>query len=263
MRPKLYGYKEYRFLIIAHRGASYYRPENTFSSFEEAVRMGADMIELDVLFTKDNVPVVIHDENLSRLAGTNENISNLTIAQLRRAEVGSWFDNKFKGEQIPTLTEMLNWAKGKISLNIEVKTEAVSDSPERGVEKEVINLIRQFKMESHVLLSSFDVRALIRFKTLAPEIPSGYLYSRGTSKGKTIPQIVNEFSADFYHTTSRSLTNRRHKQLQEVECPVMVYTVNSKREMKKLIQKGVFGIFSDKPDHLKEVADKEIPDRLR
>ena len=250
-------------MVIAHRGASYYRPENTFSSFEEALRMGADMIELDVLFTKDNVPVVIHDEKLTRLAGTNENISNLTIAQLGRAEVGSWFDNKYKGEKIPTLSEVLNWANGKITLNIEVKTDAVSDNPEGGVEKKVIDLIRQFKMESHVLLSSFDARALSRFKLLAPEIPSGYLYSRETSKGKTIPQVVDEFNVDLYHTTSRSLTKRRHTKLQEIECPVLVYTVNSRREMKKLIKKGILGIFSDRPDRLKEVADKEIPDRLR
>lgn len=262
MKPKLFGYKSYRFLVIAHRGASYYRPENTFSAFNEAVRMGADMIELDVLLTKDQVPVVIHDENLSRLTGSKELVSNLTLSQLQQTEVGSWFDKKYEGEKVPSLKEVLEWAKGRISLNVEVKTEAVADSGENGIEQQTIKLIRHFDMENHVLLSSFDGRAMKRFKMMAPEIARGYLFSKETARDKSISELIDEYGADFFHSTAWNLSKRRLNNLNQINCPALVYTVNSKRKMKNLISKGVFGIFSDRPDRLRDIADEEIPDRL-
>jgi len=121
------------FFNIAHRGASYYAPENTMASFKLASEMNADMIELDVTLTRDNIPVVFHDRKLSRTTDGKGNISRYLLRELRELDAGLWFSELYKGTRIPTLEEVLEWASGTIALNIEIKKEAVSGNHKIGV----------------------------------------------------------------------------------------------------------------------------------
>jgi glycerophosphoryl diester phosphodiesterase len=260
---QLYHASSFKFLVIAHRGASKYAPENTFSAFEKAFQMKADMIELDLLLSKDGIPVVIHDENLTRLAGVSANVSDLTFEELQKLDVGSWFHKDFKDERIPSLEEVLTWAKNKISLNIEIKSEAVTDFKENGIEKKVIDLVREFEMGNHVLLSSFDERALVKFHKIAPEIAAGYLFDKKSSREKSAANLIGTFQADAFHIGRWDLRKKELNSLKDAGIPVMVFTVNDRFTMRRLIKRGVFGIFSDRPDRLKAIADKEIEGRIQ
>ena len=106
-------------MIIAHRGASGSAPENTLSAFVKAVEAGADMIELDVHQTKDGVVVCIHDEDLSRTTSGNGKVNKFTFNELQSFDAGIKFNEKFKGEKIPSLEEVLEQIK--LPLLIEIK----------------------------------------------------------------------------------------------------------------------------------------------
>ncbi|KGR78380.1 glycerophosphodiester phosphodiesterase [Ureibacillus manganicus] len=108
--------------IFAHRGASGYEVENTFAAFEKARKLEASGIELDVQITKDQVLVVFHDVNLSRLAGVNKSILDCTFDELCELRIGKRFFRKFTNHKIPSLHQVVEWAnKHQVPLNIELK----------------------------------------------------------------------------------------------------------------------------------------------
>src|SRR5919197_4354903 len=99
-------------LVVGHRGAMGYAPENTLASFELAVEQGADVVELDVHLSRDGQVVVIHDEQLDRTTDGRGLVGDRTLDELKRLDAGSWFDPRFAGQRIPTLHEVLAWASG-------------------------------------------------------------------------------------------------------------------------------------------------------
>ena len=114
--------------IFAHRGSKGTHPENTLASFKEAVRVGSDGIELDVHLTKDGHLVVIHDETVDRTTNGTGEIRNLTLAEIKAMDAGGWFHNKYAGEKIPTLEEvllLLTELGFNGQLNIELKTDVI------------------------------------------------------------------------------------------------------------------------------------------
>src|SRR5690625_7581403 len=108
--------------IFAHRGASKYAPENTMAAFKFAYELGAEGIETDVQLTKDNIPVLIHDERVKRTTNGTGYIKDLTWNQVKQLDAGSWFSKKFTGAGIISLDEFLQWIQFKpLYLNIELK----------------------------------------------------------------------------------------------------------------------------------------------
>lgn len=108
--------------IIAHRGASNYAPENSFPAFELAYEMKADGIETDVQLTKDNIPVLFHDEGLQRIFGVKGWITQFTLDELKQLDMGKSFHTEFAGTRIVTLEEFLIWIKDKpLILHLELK----------------------------------------------------------------------------------------------------------------------------------------------
>lgn len=255
MIPNLYNDNGDGFVIIAHRGASAYYPENTMAAFEGAVKMNAEMIELDVLLSKDGVPVVFHDEILDEHTNGKGKVSSYTQEELKKLDAGSWFNPEFAGQRIPTLEEVLDFATGKIALNIEIKTEAVSNETEGGVEEKCLNLVNKYGMEEHVLFSSFDYRAVSHLKQLAPNIPAALLYEKNQSGKKLPSQLISDYNADAFNCHFRELNKKRIRDIKSNNIPVFVYTVNQQSRMRKLINMGVTGIFTDMPDVLWSIAN--------
>ena len=112
------------FLNIAHRGASAYAPENTFSTFDKALALGINHIELDVHFNSDRHVVVIHDDTVNRTTNGSGRVASQTLAQLRALDAGSWFGPQYSEERIPSLDEVLERYKGKAHFHIEIKAQA-------------------------------------------------------------------------------------------------------------------------------------------
>src|SRR5262245_34742321 len=108
-------------LRVAHRGASARAPENTLAAFREAIRLGADAIELDVQLSADGVPMVIHDLTVDRTTNGHGSVASFASRDLRRLDAGAWYSSRFRGERIPTLEEALECARGRCGLNIEIK----------------------------------------------------------------------------------------------------------------------------------------------
>ena len=258
IRPSFYNQLIDDFVVIAHRGASYYAPENTMSAFAKAVEMKADMIELDITLTQDGEVVVLHDENVKRTTNGAGIARTMTLKELQALDAGLWFSEKFRGERIPTLEEVLKWVKGKVSLNIEIKPEAVTDDVEGGIEEKSLQLVEKYGMEKHVIFSCFDLRAVDRVKKSEPRIAAAVLYHYGTAGKKGPIDLVNSYRADGFNIDRRYLSNRWINELNEQNISVWVYTVNKESHMRSLIKRGVSGIFTDRPDLLRTVAKEGL-----
>ncbi len=112
------------FMVIAHRGASSYAPENTLAAFDLAIRMGVNHIELDVHSTGDGHVVVIHDDTVDRTTNGSGLVGSHKLAALQVLDAGSWFGDKFAEERIPTLGEVLERCKGRVHVHTEIKGHA-------------------------------------------------------------------------------------------------------------------------------------------
>lgn len=236
--------------IIAHRGASAYAPENTLAAFELAVRQGADAIELDAKLTADGHVVVFHDQSLERTAGVQGKVRDKTLAELRRLDVGSHFDIAYKGEPIPTLDEVFEAIGKKIFINIELTN---YDSLNDDLPLRVAEIVKKHQLTQWVMFSSFNPIALLRAHRCLPDVPIGLLSRPGRDGawarswlGYVIPyQALHPYLGD----VSQSLINRIHRR----RCKVQVYTVNQPDDMRRLIQMGVDGIFTDDPSLARRV----------
>jgi glycerophosphoryl diester phosphodiesterase len=154
-------------LIVGHRGAMGHEPENTLLSFKAAIEMGADWIELDLRCSKDGEIVVIHDRKVDRVTDGKGSVSQLTLKELKRLDAG-------KGQKIPTLQEVIDFGKGKVKFDMEVK--------QRGIEKKVIDIIKKNGILKDTMLTSFNKQTLFNAKRLCPEIKAGYITSRSILK---------------------------------------------------------------------------------
>ena len=134
--------------VIAHRGFSGRAPENTLAAISEAIAIGADMAEIDVTLTADDRVVVIHDETLDRTTNGAGRVADHGFDEIRNLDAGSWFAPQFAGEKVPTLEEILDTVKGRILLNVEIKSEAVG----RGISDKVAAAIRHRGMADQVIV---------------------------------------------------------------------------------------------------------------
>lgn len=243
------------FAIIAHRGASAYAPENTMPAFQKALQMGANMIELDILPSSDLVPMVIHDAALKRTTNGNGHVMDFTAVELMQLDAGYWFSPEFEGTSIPKLSELLEWAAGKIALNIEIKKEAVTDQLSGSVTEAALNLVKEYGMEHQVVFSSFDFRAIRQIKNAEPGIICHLLYSRQQVREPGLTDLLNSYNADGINLKPGQLFPQWLAEAKRSGAEVWVYTVNDPDQMRYLVKKGVTGIFTDKPDLLRSVVN--------
>ena len=250
------------FTLIAHRGASAYFPENTMVSFQGAIDLKADMVELDVQLTADGEIVVFHDEKISRCTGGRGRIADYTLAGLKRLDAGGWFSEAFRGEKIPTLTEVLSLCRNKIAVNIEIKTEAVTDVVRGGIEEKCLKKVHAAGMQGHVVYSSFDPRALRHLKQIDATVPLATLYERKCYGIKLPSQILEMLGADTFNCSLRELTKKRLADLQANAIPFNVYTVNDEKNIMRLFALNAGGIFSNRPDRLRKTLEAFLWNRL-
>ncbi|MBN1250124.1 MAG: hypothetical protein JXC32_20840 [Anaerolineae bacterium] len=158
--------------LVGHRGALAIAPENTMVSFERAWQDGADLIELDVRLSADGHPVVFHDALVDRTTDATGLIHEMTLAEIKQLDAGAWFDPQFAGERVPTLAEVLRWAKGRVGLLLELKFHPYGAFGAALVPV-VLELVTDLGMDDHVAMISYQPRALVQVKALAPYIQAG------------------------------------------------------------------------------------------
>lgn len=228
--------------IFAHRGASYHCPENTMSSFKKAEQLGADGIEFDVQLSADGVPVVIHDATLRRTTNGYGNVNSLTVNELLRLDAGSWFAEQYKHESIPTLHEVLVWAKQTdLLLNIELK----SRDKESDLEKNVLALILENELANRVIISSFWKSSLKQIKLLNEDVPTAILLEKSVDNSLSLAQ---ELHLEAIHPNYKHVTKEYVDAVRSQKLKIRPYTVNNEQKMRKLVQLKVDAIITDRPD---------------
>jgi glycerophosphoryl diester phosphodiesterase len=157
------------FMVIAHRGASSYAPENTLAAFDLALQMGIHQIELDVHFSRDGRIVVIHDDTVDRTTNGSGLVAGQTLAELRALDAGSWFGAKFAGERIPTFSDVLERYQGRAHIHAEIKGRAEQ------LAQRTVDIVRRHGMMNQVTVTSFQKIRLEEVRAYAPELPTGWL----------------------------------------------------------------------------------------
>lgn len=244
--PKETGAPKVR--VIAHRGGAAHAPENTVAALERAIEFGAPWAELDLRMTRDGVVVVLHDEDLLRTAGLEKAVCQMDFEQLRRVDVGGWFSSDYAGELVPTLEEVLELAKGKISLLLELKH---TTQPQMMLQR-VMEQIRGKDMEEMCLLGSAELELLAQSKELAPEVKTIYI-------GQMWRNDLQEFSyLDGYSICLSELTREDVVQAHLSEREIYTWTVNELWEMERAMLLGADGLVTDNPKLAQEFLDRRL-----
>ncbi len=231
-------------MIFGHRGACKYAPENTLASFTLAVEQGADAIELDAKLSIDNQVMVIHDQTVDRTTDGKGRVNQLTLRELKELDAGSFFDEKFRGEKIPTLDEVFETVGKRFFINVELTNYA---SRRDQLVLQVAEIVKRHNLQNSILFSSFAPINLRRMKELLPEVPVGLLaldgplgaLNRSAFYLSLSPAIIHPYLKDVnagFMARERSRGRRVH-----------VWTVNAEVDMKRLMDLGVDGVFTDDP----------------
>ena len=228
--------------IFAHRGSKGTHPENTLASFKEAVRVGSDGIELDVHLTKDGHLVVIHDETVDRTTNGTGEIRNLTLAEIKAMDAGSWFHNKYAGEKIPTLEEvllLLTELGFNGQLNIELKTDVIQY---KGLVEKCLALQSAKDWPFAIVYSSFNPYTLVELKEANPSQEIGLLFESKEWAHKGDAMLEKEA----YHPDLKLLDwaiewNRN-------QLPLRVWTVNEDTDINRCFELQIEAIFTDYPE---------------
>lgn len=231
-------------LNIAHRGFSALYPENTMLSFIKAKEEGfCDGIELDVQLTKDNVPVIIHDEKVNRTTNTTGFVKDFTYKEIRLLNAG-------QNEKIPSLEEYLEFAKSNnIYTNLELKN---SEIPYEGLEEITLNLVDKLKLTKDIIVSSFNHESMNKIKIINHEIKTGLLYDCIIFNPVNYCKMCG---ADAMHPNyiSLLLSKKSISNMINNNIEVNSYTINRASHMKKFIKKNITSIITNHPDKLHEI----------
>lgn len=220
-------------LIIAHRGASAYEPENTLRSVKRALELDADMVEVDVRASRDGHIVVIHDAVVDRTTDGKGYVKDMTLKELKRLNAGL-------GEHIPTLQEVTELLRGrKAQLVVEIKV--------LGIEKKVLQILKENELDRQALITSFYHPILKRVKELEPNMRTGAIIVSRPIKAAQLALDANSnalFPKHIYIDPQMVEEAHRH------DLAVYPWTIDTLNEIEPLIKMGVDGIVTNKPDVL-------------
>ncbi len=225
-------------LIIGHRGANAVAPENTLKAFQIAIDLKADYVEFDVHQSKDGEVIIIHDSNTSRTTGHKGSIPEMTLAEIKKLNAG-------EGEQIPTLDELIQLAKGKIGLQIEIKAP--------GMAQNIVDKLRDANLIESTIVSSFDHDELIEIQKIEPRLKLAALVLK-MRRGKVIQKALdNNFS--YIHPEFHFIKKPAIDAAHENNIKINAWTVNTRANMKKLITMGIDGIITNNIKFAKDVLN--------
>ena len=240
---------------IAHRGASGHgmAPENTLAAFELAIGIGVDVLEADVQVSADEELVVIHDVTLDRTTDGGGLVAEHSLRDLRRLDAGSWFDPRYRDERIPTLTELLDLARNRALVLIELKADFIAEK--------TITLIERLGGASGVIIQSFNPQTIARINALNPALPTALLVGRlpttpsRVRARRLVAQLlkVGANALSIWHAT---LTPALFEEMRKRALSVWTWTVNEEIIMRDMVAMGVQGIITDDLDRLNQVFEE-------
>jgi glycerophosphoryl diester phosphodiesterase len=225
-------------IVTGHRGAAGLEPENTIRSFKRALTLGVDQVELDVHFTRDRALVVIHDDTVDRTTNGRGPVHALTLDEVRTLDAG-------KGEQVPTLQEVIDLVKGRAVLQIELKG--------LGVEEAVVTTVEANRIVDEVVVTSFRHYMVRKVKALNPRVSTGVLFR---CLPLDAPRLARDAGADGLHPHVNYIDARLVEDGHRYGLKVRAWNTDDPEQMRWLLTLGVDAIGSNRPDILLNVVKK-------
>lgn len=247
-------------LIVAHRGASAFAPENTFAAFQKAIEAGAEGVEFDVRLAKDGVPVVFHDAKLKRIGQKTGGVSDFTSRELCALDAGSWFNLKnpkkfraeFSAETVPTLAQLFNFLKNYNGLIYVELKHSVAETA--SIVETVSRVIRKSDLLPKIVVKSFDLEAIYRIRRKIPEIRTAALFAPKLltmlDKEKHLLNEAREAEADEISIHYSLATQSFIKKARQNNFKTTIWTVNSLIWIRRAIDLGVNTIITNNPAKL-------------
>ena len=229
-------------LVTAHRGASMRAPENSMTAFREAYQAGADFVELDVQRTRDGAIVVIHDGDLLRMAGDARKVKDLSLAEIQALDIGTKKGPQYAGERVPTLAQVIDYARGKFRINVELKYNV----PDPQLAAAVVALLREKQFVDQVVITSLDHASLRQVEQLQPGLDTGLIVTAAVGN-------VIKTDTDFVSLNSAKARTSLVSQAKAAGKQVHVWTVNKPEVMLRMIERDVDNIITDDPAALVRV----------
>ncbi len=210
------------------------------AAFDEARSRGIPGIELDIHLCRSGELIVTHDDNLKRVSGFDAIVEQADYGDIKNLDIGSWKDNKYSGETLPLMQDVFDLLGDSIYYDIEIKSRTTNET---GLEQKLFSLIKEYRLEERIIVSSFNPFAIKYFKQTAPHIPTAIIYS----KSKEVPWYLRHgegrwiASADILKPDHVMVKNRTGKR------PVLPWTVDDPGEASRLLKAGASGIISNDP----------------
>ncbi|MFD9908197.1 glycerophosphodiester phosphodiesterase [Streptomyces sp. NPDC059063] len=254
-------------VVVAHRGASAYAPENTLAAIDKAADLGFRWVENDVQRTKDGVLVIVHDDNLKRTTNVEEvfpdrapwKVKDFTAAEIAKLDAGSWFGPKFAGARVPTLTQYMNRvSRNHQRLVLEIKKPELYP----GIEQDTLRVLRRTgwldrnHVKHRLVVQSFSADSVRQVHALRPDIKTGFL---GTPAAADLPKYA-EFS-DQINSTHTSISADYVSAIHALKGPhgkpleIYTWTVDEAAAARRVADFGVDGIITNKPDVVREAIE--------
>jgi glycerophosphoryl diester phosphodiesterase len=241
---------------IGHRGASAIAPENTLAAIHQAARAGADRVEVDVRRSRDGALVLCHDATLERTTDVRRrypgrapwSVADFALDELRTLDAGGWFGAAHAGTRVATLDEALSSARSTgVGLLLELK----SPDSSAGLVREVVAVLREHAAvrrldlpdpAPHVVVQSFDHRAMRRLKALEPGVSVGLLGAPPVRDLAALSAWADQVNPHHLRVDERYV---RAVQQHGMQCHV--WTVNRRAAMRRVLALGVDGVITDRP----------------
>lgn len=256
-------------LVIAHQGGEGERPSNTMSAFQHAVEVGADVLEMDIHSTKDNVLVVIHDETVDRTTNGTGRVQDLTFEEIQQLDAGYSFpnleearertDRPFRGQgvTIPALEEVFKTFP-QMRMVIEIKQKSPS------IAGQLCDMLREYKLEQQVIVASFHPVAMYEFRAACPEVATSaveeeirpFFLLNLVGLGRAWQPVAHSFQVPEYGGGFHIMTEGFVEGARYHNVTVQPWTINSEEDMRRMIDLKVNGIITDYPSRLLELLGR-------
>jgi glycerophosphoryl diester phosphodiesterase len=243
---------EARPLVLGHRGASAEAPENTLAAFRLAMAKGADGVELDVWRCATGELVVAHDEDLRRVGGSPLVLREAPLAALRAIDVGAWKGERFRGERIPLLAEVLE-ALPTAVVNVELKA-ARFRLPDVALARGVARTLRELGAEGRAVVSSFDFRLVAAFRAFSPRVPTGLLFEQGHPWRGRVGLAAAVLRPSALNPDLELLTDRRFRRWSAGGRGTVFWTVDAPGDVARLCALGATGLIANDPGAAREAV---------
>ena len=252
-------------LIIGHRGASKFTPENTLAAFRLALEVGADGVEFDVRLTRDSVPVIIHDGNLKRTGATPYRVADLSLTELQKIDVGSWFRIEgFASERVPTLEQLFElFVETDSLLYLEMKPDP---GEKERLAQACVEKINASSLKERVIVECFDLSALAIVKSLDPSIRTAALFEPGITKpplvtpGKRLVDRALAVGAEEIALHHRLATERVVNAAKNSGLTVVVWTVDDPSWINRALSNGITALITNDPAMMVSQRERQASD---